>query len=42
MEMFKRDEMMKKMGMGGDDDDEDEDEDFTSVRVVFCMFRIFS
>ncbi|GAQ83536.1 hypothetical protein KFL_001520060 [Klebsormidium nitens] len=33
MEMFKRDEMMKKMGMGaGDDDDEDddEDEDFTS------------
>lgn len=37
MEMFKRDDMMKKMGMGAgdDDDDEDEDDDFTSVSFGF-------
>jgi hypothetical protein len=45
MEMFKRDEMMAKMGMGGDDDDDDDDEDeFTSVSnyAFFCIdFLIF-
>jgi hypothetical protein len=42
MEMFKRDEMMAKMGMGGDDDDDDDDEDeFTSVSIhTFPLFRL--
>lgn len=45
MEMFKRDEMMAKMGMGGGDDDDDDDEDeFTSVSnyAFYCFdFLIF-
>lgn len=42
MEMFKRDEMMKQMGMGGaDEDDEDDDEEFTSVSALSRYFRSF-